>query len=584
MIMKSDSNMAENNFTPQFEKLGQILLQEGLIDEEQLRKSLSEQKEKKAKLGQVLINLGFAIEENVVYALAKQMSLPFIPNEKLLETRESVVALIPEPFAKEHSLIAVAADDSTLKVAMADPDDIVAVDSLHKLTGRNIDLAMATKNGINAAIDQLYIRIRKSDEVSIVYGDLQFFAESDEDEEGLVDMSKVEVGIDDAPIVKVCNMMMAEALKERSTDIHVEMQDENVSVRYRIDGVLQEVMTPPRSAHAGIISRIKILSRLNIAEKRLPQDGRFTIIAPDKEVDVRVSILPTVNGEKAVLRLLDKTGFAMTLETLGFEPEMLKIFRRWIVQPYGMLIISGPTGCGKSTTLYAALREVKSTDDNITTVEDPVEYHMNGINQVQVKSSIGLTFSSALRHILRQDPDKLLIGEIRDEETADIAVKFSLTGHLVFTTLHANDAPSTITRLIDIGVPPFLVGSCLNLVMAQRLVRRICLRCKEPYQPTKSELEFLELDNERGRNIKFYRGRGCIHCRNTGYYGRIGIFELLEMRQIMRRLVYDNANLEDIREAAIKQGMVTLREAGIMKIEQGITTIQEVLRSTVTEV
>jgi type IV pilus assembly protein PilB len=576
--------MTNQTFTPQFEKLGDILLNSGMITEEQLKKSLNEQQYKKEKLGQILINLGFAVEENIVYALARQMGLNFISNDKLLEARESVVALIPEPFAKQHSVLAVNANDYTLQVAMADPDDIVAIDSLQKLTGRTIEPQLATRNGILAAIDQLYIRIRKSDEVTEVMGDLQFFAEADSEDEGMVDMSRAEVGIDDAPIVKLCNMMFAESLKERATDIHVEMQDKNVSIRYRIDGVLQEMLTPPKSAHAGIISRIKILSRLNIAEKRLPQDGRFTIKAPGKEVDVRVSILPTVNGEKAVLRLLDKSGFAMTLETLGFEPEMLKIFRRWIVQPYGMLIISGPTGSGKSTTLYAALKEIKRPDDNITTVEDPVEYHLDGINQVQVKAGIGLTFSTALRHILRQDPDKLLIGEIRDEETADIAVKFSLTGHLVFSTLHANDAPSTITRLIDIGVAPFLVGSCLNLVMAQRLVRRICQNCKIAYEPSREELEMLELDGERGRKIKFYRGKGCIHCRNTGYYGRIGIFELLEMRQNIRRMVFDNANQEDIRDAALKQGMVTLREAGILKIEHGITTIQEVLRSTVTEV
>ncbi len=575
---------AENNYNPQFKKLGEILLNEGFISEDQLRQSLNEQKEKKGKLGKILVTLGFAIEEHVALALAKQMGIPFINAEKLLEIPEAIVSLVPEPFAAEHILIPAASDDSVLKVAMADPDDIVAIDGLRNLTNLEIEPALATKNAINAAIEELYIRIRQADEVSEVFGDLQFFTESEDEEEGLVDMSKTQVGIDDAPIVKLCNMMMADALKERATDIHVEMQDHNVSIRFRIDGVLQEVMTPPKSAHSGIISRIKILSRLNIAEKRLSQDGRFTIKAPGKEVDVRVSILPTVNGEKIVMRLLDKTGFAMTLETLGFEPEMLKIFRRWIIQPYGMLIISGPTGSGKSTTLYAALKEIKSPDDNITTVEDPVEYHLDGINQVQVKANIGLTFSAALRSILRQDPDKMLIGEIRDAETADIAVKFSLTGHLVFTTLHANDAPSTITRLIDIGVPPFLVGSCLNLIMAQRLVRRICLKCKEEHQPRTEDLEALGLNNERGRAIKYYRGKGCNRCRGTGFYGRIGIFEMLEMRQNIRRYVFDNKNQEDIRELAMEHGMVTLREAGIMKIEQGITTISEVLRSTVTEV
>jgi type IV pilus assembly protein PilB len=576
--------MTEKTPSLQLDKLGNILFRSGMITEEQLRKGLNEQKYKKEKLGQILINLGVAVEENVIWAIAQQMGLEFLANEKLLEARENVVGLIPEPFAKEHLLLAVAANDSTLQVAMADPDDIVALDSLQKLTSRSIQPVLATRSGILSAIEQLYVRIRKSDEVTEVLGDLQFFAEADNEEEGLVDMSRAEVGVDDAPVVKLCNLMMAEALKERATDIHVEMQESNVSIRYRIDGVLQEMMTPPKTAHPGIISRIKILSRLNIAEKRLPQDGRLTIKAPGKEVDVRVSLLPTVNGEKAVLRLLDKSGFAMTLETLGFEQEMLKIFRRWIIQPYGMLVISGPTGSGKSTTLYAALRDIKSPGDNITTVEDPVEYHLDGINQVQVKAGIGLTFSTALRHILRQDPDKLLIGEIRDAETADIAVKFSLTGHLVFSTLHANDAPSTITRLIDIGVPPFLVGSCLNLVMAQRLVRRICLKCKIPYEPSRDELEALDLDNERGHNIKYFRGRGCMHCRSTGYYGRIGIFELLEMRQKIRRLVFDSANQEDIREAALQQGMTSLREAGILKIEHGTTTIQEVLRSTVTEV
>jgi type IV pilus assembly protein PilB len=576
--------MFERSFSPQPEQLGIILKNSGMISDDQLRKALKEQQFKKEDLGQILISMGYVVEEQVAQARAQILDLEFIPSDKLLEARESVVALVPEPFAKQHILIPVAASDTVLKVAMANPEDLPATDSLQKLTGRIIETALATRAGILAAIETLYVRIRTTDEVTDLMGDLQFFAEAEDETEGLVDMSRTEVGIDDAPIVKLCNMMMAEALKERATDIHVEMQDTHVSVRYRIDGVLQEVMSPPRTAHSGIISRIKILSRLNIAEKRLPQDGRFTIRAPGKEVDVRVSLLPTVNGEKAVLRLLDKSGFAMTLETLGFEPEMLKIFRRWIIQPYGMLIISGPTGSGKSTTLYAALKEIKNPGDNLTTVEDPVEYHLDGINQVQVKTGIGLTFSVALRHILRQDPDKLLIGEIRDEETADIAVKFSLTGHLVFTTLHANDAPSTITRLIDIGVKPFLVGSCLNLVMAQRLVRRICLHCKVPYEPSKDELEVLGLDNERGHAIKYFRGKGCVHCRGTGYHGRIGIFEMMEMRQKIRRRVFNDDNQEDIREEALAQGMLSLREAGILKIEHGITTIQEVMRSTVTEV
>jgi len=345
-------------------------------------------------------------------------------------------------------------------------------------------------------------------------------------------------------------------------------------------------MTPPHSAHAGITSRIKIISRLNIAEKRLPQDGRFTIRSTDREVDVRVSVLPTVNGEKIVMRLLDKSTFSRSLTQLGLEPDMFRVFKRSIIQPYGMIIVSGPTGSGKSTSLYASLSEIKSTEDNFTTVEDPVEYHSDGVNQVQVKPKIGLTFSAALRSILRQDPDKLLIGEIRDGETADIAIKFALTGHIVFTTLHANDAPSTITRMIDIGVPPFLVGSSLLLVMAQRLVRRICPRCKFAYEQDEIESAALNMSEEeksRYKGIKFYRGKGCVHCRSTGYYDRTGIFELLEVKGSIRKMIFDNANQEEIREVALQRGMVSLREAALRKISAGVTTVREVLRVTVQE-
>jgi type II secretory ATPase GspE/PulE/Tfp pilus assembly ATPase PilB-like protein len=325
---------------------------------------------------------------------------------------------------------------------------------------------------------------------------------------------------------------------------------------------------------------LKIIAKLNIAEKRLPQDGRFTIKAKDREVDVRTSVLPTVNGEKAVLRLLDKGTFGFTLATLGFDEDHYKIFKKNIIKPYGMIIVSGPTGSGKSTTLYSSLREVMSEADNITTVEDPVEYHMEGINQVQVKPKIGLTFAASLRSILRQDPDRLLIGEIRDEETADIAVKFSLTGHLVFSTVHANDAPSTVTRLIDIGVPPFLAGSSLLLVMAQRLVRTICSNCKVDHTPSQEELDWLGLDYDEAENVEWKKGRGCVQCRNTGYRGRTGIFELLEVTNEIRRLIFDNASQDEIREMAEAQGMETLRTHGIRKAKSGNTTLAEILRVT----
>ena len=358
--------------------------------------------------------------------------------------------------------------------------------------------------------------------------------------------------------------------------------EKQVYIRIRIDGVLQTIMTPPIASLSGLVTRIKILSNLNIAEKRLPQDGRFSIKAPGKDIDIRVSILPTVYGEKVVMRLLDKTGFDFNLTSLGFPKRNLNTFKKVINQPYGMVVVSGPTGSGKSTSLYAALKEIKSEKTNITTVEDPVEYQLDGVNQVQVFEDIGLTFGSTLRSILRQDPDVLLIGEIRDGETADIAVKFSLTGHLVFSTVHANDAPGTITRLLDIGIAPFLVGSCLNLVMAQRLVRRICTNCKEEYKASNEELKLVGLDPSKV-DSPLYKGKGCAECRNTGYKGRLAIFEMIPMARDLRKLVFDNANEDEIRQSALDNGMVTLREAGLERVLDGTTSVEEVLRSTVEE-
>ncbi len=569
-----------------FPKLGEILIEEGIIDEKQLEEGLHEAGEKGIMIGEALVALGHAIQEKVYYGLALQLDYRFFTNEELLESKEDVVRFIPEEFAKEHNLLAVRREDGVITVAMADPEDIVAQDNLQNLadqmeTPPMLQLAMASPEGIQGAINRLYVRIRKQKETKEVIGDLQFFAEADEGEEGMVDMTKV-AEKEDAPIIKLVNMIIGEGLKERATDIHIEPAEDKVRVRYRVDGVLIEVMNPPKNAHSGIVTRIKIISKLNIAEKRLPQDGRFTIKTTEKEVDVRVSLLPTVNGEKVVMRLLDKGAFGFSLSTLGFEEHQHKIFKRNIIKPYGMIIISGPTGSGKSTTLYASLREVMSTRDNITTVEDPVEYYLDGINQVQVKPRIGLTFASTLRSILRQDPDRLLIGEIRDEETADIAVKFSLTGHLVFSTVHANDAPSTVTRLIDIGIPPFLVGSSLLLVMAQRLVRTVCPNCKEKYEPKDLEFEYLDLDpkDPEFEGIEWYRGRGCINCRDTGYYGRSGIFEILQVTSEIRRLIYDNASQDEIREVAELQGMETLRAHGISKAKRGITTLEEILRVT----
>ncbi|MDK9699146.1 MAG: ATPase, T2SS/T4P/T4SS family [bacterium] len=566
-----------------FEQLGAILVREKLLSQDQLGKALAEQRNSRGKkIGEVLVHLGLVVEENITRGLAIQSGHDYYSADRLLEAKDAALQLVPEDFAKEHLVLPIKAENNTIVVAMADPDDISAEDGLRKLTGLRIVAVMSSETAIKAAVEQLYVRIRKQGEVKDTIGELQFFAEADSDDESLVDMTKAQSGEEDAPIVKLVNLIVAEALKERATDIHIEVQGERVAVRYRVDGVLLEVMSPPKASHPGIISRIKILSKLNIAERRLPQDGRFSIRSTEKEVDVRVSILPTVNGEKIVLRLLDKSSFSMDLTSLGFEEDQLKVFRRTIKQPYGMVIVSGPTGSGKSTTLYASLKDILSPDDNITTVEDPVEYQLSGINQVQIKEKIGLTFAATLRSILRQDPDKLLIGEIRDEETADIAVKFSLTGHIVFSTLHANDAPATITRLIDIGIPPFLVGSSLLLVMAQRLVRKICSHCKHDYTPDPYELEMLNITEEERKytGSKFYRGTGCVHCRNTGYYGRVGIFELLRVTPRIRQMIFDNMNQEIIRQEALKEGLVSLRQSGIRKISQGVTTIHELLRVT----
>ncbi|MBK8130029.1 MAG: Flp pilus assembly complex ATPase component TadA [bacterium] len=560
------------------EKLGEILVRKGLINAGQLNEALTLQKEKRKRIGEMLVVLGAVSEEKVYAALAEQWGYDFIPADSLVAKNPNALAIVPEAFAKEHALIPLMLTDTTLTVAMADPDDIVAMDNLEKLSGKRVEAKLASPSAIVGAIENSYEKIRKQGEVTEAIGDLQFFATSDEDDESLVDMSKT-AATEDAPVVKLVNLMLQDAINSRATDIHIEPYEDALVVRFRVDGVLMEVMRPPKASHSGIVSRVKILSKLNIAEKRLPQDGRFTVRTPGKEIDMRVSILPLVTGEKIVMRLLDKSGFAFSLTTLGFDEEDGKIFRRWIRQPYGMVIISGPTGAGKSTTLFAALNEIKSVEDNITTVEDPVEYHVPGINQVQTKAKIGLTFAAALRSILRQDPDKLLIGEIRDEETADIAVKFALTGHV-----HANDAPTTITRLLDIGVPPFLCGSVLNLVMAQRLVRRICQHCKVEYEPDEAEMQSLVIDKDFLKGRKFWRGRGCAQCRNTGYHGRTGIFEILEMRRNVRSLVYDNANQDEIRNAALANGMVTLRDAAFKKIFAGVTTSNELLRVTVQEI
>ncbi len=570
-----------SNFNPQFQRIGDILLHDNIISQEDLNKALSQQKNSNDKLGHILIKLGMITEEDLINAYSQQMGKEPIGFEDILKANLEVTALLSEEFAKEKNIIALNKTAGSIIVVMSDPEDLSTLDAVKKLTQLNPEIRLSADNNITKALDILYGKIKKSGEVesaissiSVVRGD-----EEDGDEVNLLETE--EVSAEDAPFVKLVNLILLEAIKEGSTDIHIEPGRDEVNVRIRIDGVLVKIMSPPANSLNGIVARIKILSKLNIAEHRLPQDGRMKLKTSERDIDVRVSILPTVHGEKIVLRLLGSGSKTLTLQNLGFPDKKLQIFRKWINQPYGMVIISGPTGSGKSTTLYASLMEIMSEQINITTVEDPVEYQIPGINQVQMHDDIGLNFTASLRSILRQDPDVLLIGEIRDAETADIAVKFSLTGHLVFSTVHANDAPSTITRLLDLGIAPFLLGSSLNLIMAQRLVRTIDEKNKEKYTPTSDELKSVNLSNKDAQSVDFFKGKPTTDNHQTGYKGRTAIHEILEVNNDMRQLIYDGSSQNEIKKLSIKNGMTSLRDAGIEKIKTGVTTIEEVLRATV---
>ncbi len=568
------------NFNPQFQKIGDILVHQKIITSEQLEKALTEQKTTKDKLGNILVIQGTITEEELVKAYSMQCGHRSISKDEMLKIDQSIISLLPEDFAKENNVLALSKKDNYLAIAMEDPEDLSTLDSIRKLTNLNPEILVAGRSSIKDALKNLYDKVKKSGEVESAISKISIVRGDEEDGDEL-DLGSENVSAEDAPFVKLVNLMLTEAIKEGSTDVHIEPGRDNVNVRIRIDGVLITIMSPPINSLNGMVARIKILSKLNIAEHRLPQDGRMKIKTDTKEIDVRVSILPTVHGEKVVLRLLGMGGKSLTLTNLGFPDDKLKVFRKWINQPYGMVIISGPTGSGKSTTLYASLTEIQNEGINITTVEDPVEYQIPGINQVQMHEDIGLNFSSSLRSILRQDPDVLLIGEIRDEETADIAVKFSLTGHLVFSTVHANDASSTIARLLDLGIPPFLLGSSLNLIMAQRLVRTIDKNEKEEYKPSKNEIERIGLSDEK--KLKYYKGKPALSNHNTGYKGRTAIHEILEVTTDVRQLIYDNASQLEMKKQAIKNGMTPLRNAGIEKIKSGVTTIDEVLRATVEE-
>ena len=569
-----------SNFNPQFQRIGDILVHNDVISQNDLTRALNDQKTSNEKIGAILIKLGCINEDELIDAYSQQMGKKPIDIEEILKANLEVTALLSEDFAKEKNIVALNKSENSIIVVMSDPEDISTLDAVKKLTNLNPEIFISGSNNIKKALDILYGKIKKSGEVESAISSISIVKGDDETGEE-VNLEKEEVSAEDAPFVKLVNLILLEAIKEGSTDIHIEPGRDEVKVRIRIDGVLVQIMSPPASSLNGIVARIKILSKLNIAEHRLPQDGRMKLKTSERDIDVRVSILPTVHGEKIVLRLLGSGNKTLTLQNLGFPDKKLKIFRKWINQPYGMVIISGPTGSGKSTTLYASLMEIMSEQINITTVEDPVEYQIPGINQVQMHDEIGLNFTASLRSILRQDPDVLLIGEIRDAETADIAVKFSLTGHLVFSTVHANDAPSTVTRLLDLGIAPFLLGSSLNLIMAQRLVRTIDDSAKEEYTPSSDELSKINLSSEKVKSTKFFRGKPTTDNHQTGYKGRTAIHEILEVNNDMRELIFDGSSQNNIKKLAIKNGMTSLRDAGIDKIKAGETTIEEVLRATV---
>ncbi len=568
------------SYNPQFARLGEILVHEGFVNDDQVKEALIKQTNFGLKIGETLIKLGYLTERQLLTALNMQLGYDIVKESELMDLDLSIVSLIPEPYAVQNRVIALREEGDGIVVALADPEDLTVLDSLKKILGKKIKPELIGDTVLHDTIEKHYKSIRTTTQVEDAVGGFDFVA-VDEDENEITIASASSTA--DAPIVKLLNLIINEAIKSGATDIHIEPLTKNTRVRYRVDGALREVMTPPIGMHPGIISIVKVMSKLNIAERRLPQDGHIALKTSLKSVDVRVSITPTVLGEKVVMRLLDKGEFGFKLTTLGFEQEDMDIFKKIIRRPYGIIIVSGPTGSGKSTSLHAALKEIQDIESNIITVEDPVEYRLEGITQIETKEQIGLTFGSALRSVLRQDPDIVLIGEIRDEETADIAIKFSLTGHLVFTTLHANDAPATVTRLMDIGIKPYLVGSSLSLVMAQRLVRKVCPYCVGDYKPTDQELSDCGLTPEQAAKIQFKLGRGCVHCDNTGFSGRTGIFELLTVNPEIRRIIYEGGNQDLIREAALRAGMRTLHDSAMKKMINGVTTIREVIKMTIVE-
>jgi type IV pilus assembly protein PilB len=595
-------------------KLGEILVRENLISPQHLREALDYQREHGGRLGFNLVKLGLISDDMITAVLSRQYGIPSV-NLDLFNIDPSVLSLIPQEVAQKHSVLPLSRVGATLTLAMVDPTNVFAMDDVKFMTGLNVEPVVVAEGSVQQAIAKYYGTSREIElasatveEVShlpskasnngggITHADLfsldsiDFETGHGEDVEVVEDNEEIDLTTlsrmsEDAPVVRLVNVLLVDALRRGASDIHVEPYEKELRIRFRIDGVLYDVMHPPLKLRDALISRVKIMSKLDISEKRLPQDGRIKIKVKvdsrSRELDFRVSTLPTLFGEKVVLRLLDKQNLMLDMTKLGFEAESLTKFKRNISKPYGMVLVTGPTGSGKTNTLYSALQSLNTVDTNIMTAEDPVEFNLPGINQVQMKEQIGLNFAAALRSFLRQDPNIVLVGEIRDFETAEIAIKAALTGHLVLSTLHTNDAPSTISRLMNMGIEPFLVATSVNLIQAQRLIRRICKDCKQEHQTPPEALIEVGFSADEAKTIKTFKGKGCSTCNNTGYKGRIGLYEVMEITDEIRELILIGASALELRKKAIDDGMITLRESGLYKIRAGVTTPEEVVRETV---
>jgi type IV pilus assembly protein PilB len=571
-------------------QIGEILIKENLITPEQLELALKHQRETGGRLGSILISLGYVEDDDITSILSKKYGVPSI-NLSFFEIDASIIKLIPVDVAQKHLVVPLSRVGSTLTVACVDPTNVFAMDDIKFMTGFNVEPVVASEASISEALEKYYgtmhaIELKKVYE-QIAHPDrdsveLDLDAIADEDD---VSVDQLQRSSEEAPIIKLVNLILSDSLKKGASDIHIEPYEKDFRIRFRIDGILYNMMNPPLRLRDAMISRIKIMSKLDISEKRLPQDGRIKIRTTSdgkkKEIDYRVSTLPTLFGEKIVMRILDRDLLPLDMSKLGFEESSLKKVENAILKPYGMVLVTGPTGSGKTSTLYSALNRLNTPETNIMTAEDPVEYNFRGINQIQIREHIGLTFAAALRSFLRQDPNIILVGEIRDFETTEIAIKAALTGHLVLSSVHTNDAPSTISRLLNMGIEPFLVATSVHLICAQRLIRKICPDCKVEVKTPLQALVNAGFSQEEAKGVKTYKGDGCKTCNGSGYKGRIGMYEVMDIGEDIQELILVGASAREIRRKAVEEGMLTLRQSGLAKIKAGATTLDEVLRETV---